>query len=67
MHSFIESFMEQLFYHLMCSNSVLCFLMETFLVYVKIISGNSNNSDRECNLHFSIVTKHHSYLGTTKK
>lgn len=59
MHSFIESSMEQLFYHLMCINSVLCFLMETFLVYVRIISGNSNNSDPESNLHFSIVTKHH--------
>lgn len=50
----------------MCSNSVLCFLMETFFVCVRIISGNSNNSDPECNLHFSIVTKHHSYLCTTK-
>lgn len=33
---------------------------------VRIINGNSNNSDPECNLHFCIVTKHHSYLCTTK-
>lgn len=50
----------------MCINSILFFFTETFFFFVRIISGNSNNSDPESNLHFSIVTKHHSYLCTTK-
>lgn len=34
--------------------------MENFdYVFVRIISGHSSNSDPECNLHFSTVTKHH--------
>lgn len=41
--------------------------MENFdYIFVRIISGKSNNSDPECNLHFSIVTKHHSCLCSIK-
>lgn len=41
--------------------------MENFdCISVRIISGNSNNGGPECNLHFSIVTKHHSYHCTIK-
>lgn len=35
-------------------------------ISVRIISANSNNGDPECNLHFSIVIKHHSGCCTIK-
>lgn len=67
MHSFIESFMEQLSLSSnVCSYCYCIFWWKTDCISVRIISANSNNGDPECNLHFSIVTKHHSGCCTIK-